>query len=301
MHLPVFVGEPVGVAPPPVRESVSPEPAPSGGGEGYAASVRISPNGSLCLDGFTSPMAGIADDSLGISPSRGFLYSAIVPGAAQWQMEQWRWAGYVALEAAAWIGFWDNRRSGSDLRRRYRDLAWFVARSNVYEGQRTDGDFEYYETLSRFRASGAFDSDPFRVGIQPEPDSSTFNGSIWALAREIFFPAMGPTPEPGSPEFMRALEFYRARGYRPEMAWDWGNRLEDMEDFTNLITRSDDRLRRSTTMIGLVIANHLFSAVDGFISARLRQEGAVAGSVRLRAVPDLIDGGWRLEARLSPP
>lgn len=251
----------------------------------------------LCSTGLTVPTDSMAR-SLG--PGRAFLYSVVVPGSGQWLLGQGRWPPYTALELWVWVQFLDARREGTQLRNRYRDLAWLVAR-RVSVGSRRDGDFEYYEALSSFRASGALDADPVRPGIQPEPDERTYNGSAWALAKAIFFPAgEGPPPE-DSPEYQRALAHYRQRAYSSEFAWDWGENGLEQEAYMRLIRSSDEVLRRATIMIGVLLGNHLVSAVDALISARI-QARLPLPPVGVEALydPRSAHGGWLLVFRVRP-
>jgi hypothetical protein len=258
-------------------------------------------DGRLCrvvsLDSAPSSVEqAIAEVSL--SPGRALAYSAIVPGATQRILGQERWIAYIALEAWGWVQFFDRRNRGKDLQERYRDLAWDVAR-RISQGPRVDGDFEYYEALTKFEASGAFDRDPQRTGIQPETDTTTFNGSIWKLARDIFFPAEGNgIPAEDTPEYARAIGYYRERSYAARFAWNWGGNTLQQATFVDLIADSDENLRRSTTMIGLLIANHLISAVDGVISTRLRAMGRESEELEIVVTPLEPAGAWAIQVRI---
>ncbi|MCH7563455.1 MAG: hypothetical protein IH968_06475 [Gemmatimonadetes bacterium] len=199
--------------------------------------------------------------------AKAFLYSLVIPGAGQQSLGQKRAVAYIALEAFAWIEFTRARSAGGNLRNQYRTLGWEVART--FGGPRVDGDFAYYEALTNFVRSGAFDVDPNMPGLQPESDPSTFNGDIWALATDIFF-APGTTPGPGDPRFERALDFYRERGYGEQFLWDWTGDGAAQARYKDLIQDSDSRFHRSSVMAGVLLANHLVSAIDGFLSARVR-------------------------------
>lgn len=214
--------------------------------------------------------------------AKAFFYSLLLPGAGQKSLGQKRALAYIALEAFAWVDFARARRDGGNLRDRYRTLGWDVART--FDGPRVDGDFAYYEALTKFARSGAFDADSDTPGLQPESDPSTFNGNLWSLATDIFF-APGTTPAPGDPRFERALDFYRERGYGEQFLWDWTGNEADRGRFKDLIRGSDSRLHRSSVMAGVLLANHLVSAIDGFLSARVRE--ATNGTLRThaRAVP----------------
>jgi hypothetical protein len=232
----------------------------------------VSSEGRLCAQlRVTDGMApGIqAVEAKTPEPGKAFLLSAMLPGAGQWRLGRERWTAYAALEVWAWSQFLQRRQEGRDLQRRYRDLAWLVAR-RVSVGTRTDASWEYYEALSRFHSSGAFDLDPQNTGVQPEQNPETFNGSIWVLARALFLPGDPDAPvDEDSEAYQKALRYYMSRAYRPDLAWNWGGNLLHREEYADLIRASDENLRRSTTMIGVILANHLLSAVDALVSGRL--------------------------------
>ena len=215
----------------------------------------------------TSPAWGGVQERAELSPGRAFASSLVLPGWGQLQQGKRRWLVYAGLEAVAAVLYVDRRGDGRDLRSRYRTVAWDVARSGLSSGPRMDGDFVYYENLSKWARSGAFDADPGAPDLQPETDPTTFNGSIWALATEIF--DLDPGDPAASPGYANALDYYRRRGYGPEFLWDWTGVPGSQEAFRDLIEESDSRFRAARQAVGILIANHLFSALDGFVTARL--------------------------------
>jgi hypothetical protein len=233
----------------------------------------------------------------GPGPETSFLLSAAIPGAGQYARGQKRWIAYVAAEIAGWYLVLDRRHDGDRLRDRYREIAWSAAREGVSGTPRVDGDFHYYETLMKWAQSGTFDLDPGLEGIQPESDPTTFNGAMWALATDIYFPADGPVPEPGDPIYEEAMAYYVRRAYSDRFLWSWTEGSEEWTRYGETISESDARFREATLFTGLVVANHLLSAVDAFVSAKLGEatDGAVETSVH--AVPAYWHG--RLETRLD--
>jgi len=197
----------------------------------------------------------------------------------------------VAGEVWAWVQYFESRTEGHRLQAAYRDLAWLVAR-RVSTGPRVDGSFEYYEAMTQFTASGAFDRDPTQPGVQPEEDPETHNGSVWALAGEIFFSDDSDLPpEVDSDQYNQALRYYLSRAITPNLAWNWSDNQLQQSEFADLIRSSDENLRRGTTMIGLILANHLLSAVDALVTGRLLQAEAPEPRVEL----DLVTGPLRRE------
>lgn len=211
-----------------------------------------------------------------------FLASAVAPGAGQYRLGAGRWVAYAAVEAWAWINWLDTRSEANDLERAYRDLAWSVAR-RISVGNRRDREFEYYETMSHFPESGSFDADPGLEGIQPDEDPSTFNGSVWELARAIYFPASDDSIPPSEAERAAALDYYQRNAIEPAFAWSWGLNELEHEHFQSLIRQSDAAARAGTALLGVILVNHVVSAVDALLTARLRDPDGKPGGVRLRS------------------
>jgi len=202
-----------------------------------------------------------------IGEGEAFLSSLVLPGLAQYRLGSRRWIAYAVAEGMFAVAYGVRRREAVDARGAYRDLAWDAARKDVAGGgARRDGGFEYYEAMAHWDASGAWDADPRRGGVQPETDPATRNGSIWALAAALH-DVSGDAPEQ-SPGFERALDYYRRHAYGPAFLWDWRGTGERTR-FAGLIRRSDSLFGQARRALWIVLANHLASALDGFASARL--------------------------------
>jgi hypothetical protein len=207
-------------------------------------------------DTATGPNAGVA-----------FLASAILPGAGQFYARADRWAPFLAVEAWGWVKYFQQREHGREWEERYRDIAWSVARRIGTESRR-DTVFTYYEAVGQFRESGLFDADPATPSLDPEPDTTTFNGSTWQRARSLFFRGAG-SPAVGSVEYQRALNYYRNNAIPPGFIWSWRNSDLEHEEFKEAISRSDEAFRGATRMLGVILANHVVSAVDALVLARV--------------------------------
>lgn len=216
-------------------------------------STWFSPDpGNPELPGWSSPSASAT------------LRSLLLPGWGQWALGQRRGAAYAAAEATFLVLWADRRARAGDLRDGYRDLAWTTARGG--SGARRDGPWSYYETLTKWVRSGAFDRDPSTPGIQPEEDPTTFNGSVWSLARALHLG--GGAAGPGDPRHAAAVAWYGERAYGEDFLWDWTGKEPALAEFRDLIDGSDRRFRQATTALGAVLANHLLSAADAFLSSR---------------------------------
>jgi hypothetical protein len=178
---------------------------------------------------------------------------------------------YLAVEVFAWAGYaWystDSRR----LRDGYRNLSARVARS-PFTPVRPNGDFTYYERMSHYPEAGRYDVVA-GGGIDPEPDSTTWNGAVWALARRTYWSDPGVTPDSDSDEWQRSIAFYQARAYDQLYRWSWTGAPDEYVQFRTLIDRSNDSNRRSIQALGIVIANHVLSTEDAYIVVRLRGQG----------------------------
>jgi hypothetical protein len=256
------------------------------------AAFLLFPPGGAELGSFEPERTASPQGAPGLDLTPTFQ-SLLLPGLGQHTLGQKRKWLYAGLEAVGWVVYLDRRSAGSDYRDRYRDWAWNEGR--IQSGPRIDGDFEYYETLSKWTRSGAYDADAGRDGIQPESDPATYNGSIWALAERIYLPGGGPVPET-DPAYQDALGYYQARAYDMAFLWDWSPTPGGKEEMTRLIEASDDRFRQATTTLGLVIANHVISAADAYLASRGR-----ALPVKLSMVPLAQRDGATWSAVLTIP
>ena len=209
--------------------------------------------------------------------------SAILPGSGQAILGANRALPYLAVEAFAWTSY--VRNTGHYRRRRdgYRDLAAQVARA-AYSTVRPNGDFEYYERMTHYPEAGRYDLVA-GGGIEPETDSTTFNGAVWLLARRTYWADPANPPDTTSGEWMRAVAFYRTRAYDQLYRWSWTHAPLEYSAFIGLIRESNDANRRALQDLGVIIANHVLSTVDAYITVRLRRERGEQGFVFEGSIP----------------
>ena len=208
-------------------------------------------------------------DSTAGATAWAVLASAVVPGTGQALLKQDRVVAYLAVEAYAWARYAADAREGRQARASYRNLASEVAR-RPFSTTRPVGDFDYYERMEKFVASGAFDAIP-GGDLDPEPDTTTANGATWLLARQTFWTNPSDPPPKSSAEYGFAESFYRERAVGPDYQWSWSNARLEYAEFRRTIRRSNNAYRNSLEDLGLVIANHALSTVDAFITVRLRR------------------------------
>jgi hypothetical protein len=206
------------------------------------------------------------------------LASLLVPGSGQLAAGQER--GIVYLAAEAWLAARAISVGARGRRERdgYRELAFRVARQQ-FAANRVDGPFQYYESMERYVESGRYDLDP-GAGFLPESDTTTFNGSVWLLARRTFLADPDDPPDPGTPQYAVALAFYQAHAVTPEFRWSWRDARLEQDVFRESIRASDEAFRSATNYLGALVINHLVSAVDALLVSR-RAAGAAGALPRL--------------------
>lgn len=220
------------------------------------------------------------------------LASLIVPGSGQLMAGQDRGAVYLAAEVYLLSRYLQLDHQATEEARRYQDLAFDVAR-RAFQPTGRDTIFEYYEQMERFVESGVYDSDPGSA-LVPEKDTETYNGSVWLLARRTFWADPNVEPPPTSPQYWNALQFYQARAVTENYQWSWREHSLEHQVFRDYVRRSDHAFRRAQSQIGLLLANHLVSAIDALISARMT---AAAG--RNAEMQTSVGIGGRTQVRFS--
>lgn len=207
------------------------------------------------------------------------LASAAAPGTGQAILSQKRWLPYLAFEVWAWIQYIDTRRDGGRRRRDYQAIARDVARS-PFPGPYPVGDFEYYEHMLKNIESGDFDVVPGGP-IDPESDTTTYNGRRWLDARRLFWEDPNSAPPSDSELYLRALEFYEGNAIPTQYRWSWRSAQFEYDVFRRAIVRSNVAYKRSVAYLGVIIANHALSAVDAFVTLRLRTRPGIPGQLEL--------------------
>ena len=193
--------------------------------------------------------------------------SLVVPGSGQLLARRDRGLVYMAAEVFLLSHYLQLRHDGRHGSERYRQLAFTVAQRG-FATTRRDTVFEYYETLERFNASGVYDRNPGGT-FTPEDDPNTFNGQVWLLAQRTFFPDPAHPPAPGTQPYYDAIGFYTRHAIGPNYQWSWEGAPLELEEYRATIRSSDNAFRNAQNQLGLLLANHLVSAIDALISSRL--------------------------------
>ena len=207
--------------------------------------------------------------------------SAVVPGAGQALLRQPHGIVYAALEAYMWLSAREARRFSNAQAAEYRDIARTIARRDA-PGAKPDGDWDYYERLeklcgstlqfnTRCLSSGVYDRVP-GGDVDPELDINTYNGQIWAQARRTYGPG-GAEPAPGSAAYRLAIAEYAERAEKPEFYWSWVNQQQQQDVYRQAIQTSNDKWHEYLRDKNVIIANHVLSMVDAFVTVRVRRYG----------------------------
>lgn len=242
---------------------------------------------------FARPISSALSGRRRGSPWWAPLASALAPGAGQAVLGQDRWLAYASAEAVALLRYAADRDEGQTERRNYRRLANQVARALYTTGTPPPGNFDYYETMEKWVASGVYDADPGGGSIVPEGDTLTFNGWVWQLARETYWTSPDSVPSPDSDAYRQALGFYERRAIRPEFRWSWRDAQLEQNLYRRAIARSNSAFRRSTEDLAAVLANHVLSTVDAYVTVRLRRRPGIGGDRHELSVTVPFDVGRR--------
>jgi len=258
----------------------------------------------------------LSEDSRSSStnPTLQVVLGFLVPGLPQYLDGQWRSYGYFAVEGASIASLIVLNSQGNSRRERYFKLARLVRSNYVYPGLRNNpeeitvpslpGFNEYYEDLTKWPSSGDFDDDPSLEGVQPESDPRTFNGHKWEIAKiNNFSGTNGGLAVPENPqEEINALEAYKQIIYPSEYNWDWTGLEQEKQRYHELFDKSEDALRRRSTFVTILLANHLVSGLDVLIQNRINRSRYLRNArLRLHLKMDPVQGpaGRGFQPRVS--
>jgi hypothetical protein len=204
------------------------------------------------------------------------LASAAVPGTGQALLGQHRFIAYLAVEGFAFLGYLDQHAEQLRERDRFQSLASDVARS-LFPGDRPVGQWAYYELMEHYIESGVFNLVPGGT-FTPEVDITSYNGAAWLLARQTYWSNPNVQPDPASSEYRKALAFYVARAVQPQFRWSWRNAQLEQDVYVQTIERANQASRDARLQLGLLIANHLLSMVDAYVTLRVHGGLGAGGS-----------------------
>ncbi len=236
------------------------------------------------------------------------LFSALLPGSGQLYQGQNRGYLYIATEVASIAGWVVFRNRGRDGKEEYIEFAWINSRENV-SSRNIRGDDDYYEHIARYVMSGEFDtdrnydlSDPF--SIDPWTEDGTWNGEQWRIATINHFEpdSTGAYTIGTRADSLAALQFYAGKAVQEDFYWDWtkDNTVPNFRALQNqyldLRDESNQAFQNATLSLVVLMANHVASVVDAFISARIELPGGDGDDrtrldMKFKGGPKMFPGG----------
>ena len=208
------------------------------------------------------------------------LASALVPGLGQARLHKDRFVAFMAAEAFLILQYSKATSDARENATNFREIAREVARRRFPGTHPDTAAWKYYETMEKYLESGAY-SLPGNGSTIPETDASTYNGAQWVQARQLFGVPLDDPDARLHPNYARALARYEANAVQPAYGWSWRNAQLEQDLYKRTIASSNAAYRRATGDLIALIANHVISAVDAFVTVRLVQ--ARNGDMRMSA------------------
>jgi hypothetical protein len=122
--------------------------------------------------------------------------------------------------------------------------------------------------MEHYIESGVFNLTP-GGSFTPEVDITTYNGAAWLLARQTYWVNPNVQPDVSSSEYRQALAFYTARAIQPQFRYSWRNAQLEQDVYVQEIAVRNQAARDARTQLGILLANHLLSMVDAYVTLRV--------------------------------
>ncbi|MCZ6636170.1 MAG: DUF5683 domain-containing protein [bacterium] len=192
----------------------------------------------------TRPTSALFFQNTGVSsksPKTAFFLSLMVPGLGElYSGARWRAAGFFATETLTWLAYFNWRSKGSDLRtefRQYADQHWDESR---------------YRSWQSYNQSQPEGSRYFETETLPSKseDIQQYYELVGKYAQFVFGwddVTVGFTTDNMSVQSVRRVDYETQRN------------------------ESNKRLKRASTIIGVVMLNHIVSAIHASAYARSLQ------------------------------
>ncbi|MEO7998385.1 MAG: hypothetical protein ABI852_13125 [Gemmatimonadaceae bacterium] len=238
------------------------------------------------------------------SPWYAPFASLTVPGSGQALLKQQRSVAYLAAEVFLVLRAVRADHDKSAARAEYQRLAAEVARAG-FGSDHPVGDWDYYEILEKFPASGAYNMAAAGK-FTPESDTLTWNGRVWLRARQLFWDSPDNPPTESSPEYQRALDRYQKDALQGGFQFSWREQNGVRNEYILSVADANRSTQKVVSTLGFLAANHLASFVDAYITVRLRRfggAGLVGASIKteLRPTGSYGDNAYGAAMTLSVP
>ena len=212
------------------------------------------------------------------SPGRALLYSALLPGFGEWYAgARKRAVLFVGLEAAAWGLYFSWSGKGRDIEEDFRGVAdeqWDVLRYMDWRGS----------TISRNSSiTHALPCSTFVVGGEgisqcPEVERQQYYELIGKY--DQFVSGWEDVRDRGG-NLVQPTEIDSAENFVSEQRFAYEDQRNDSNRF----------LKRATNVAGLILVNHVISAIDASRAARLAARGADQATLQRRTRLAFVQGG----------
>ena len=220
----------------------------------------------------------------GITPRRAFLYSVLVPGVGEWKAGARKRALVVFGVEALTLGLWSSwTGKGNDAEDEFRAVAdknWDPLDYIVWRGSRNARNSSITHAL------------PCSSYVDTYLETGKFTGC----------------------DDTEIQQYYELLGKYDQFVAGWGDlvrvdtenpveptAVDSVENFHSALRLSyeDQRnesnryLKRASTITGLILINHVFSAIDAARVARARSEGVDEAALRRRTRVEMVMQPWQ--------
>ena len=220
----------------------------------------------------------------GITPRRAFLYSVLVPGLGEWMAGARKRAlvffGVEALTLGLWSSWTGKGNDAEDEFRAVADENWDPLDYIVWRGSRNARNSSITHAL------------PCSSYVDTYLETGKFTGC----------------------DDTEIQQYYELLGKYDQFVAGWGDlvrvdtenpveptAVDSVENFHSALRLSyeDQRnesnryLKRASTITGLILINHVFSAIDAARVARARSEGVDEAALRRRTRVEMVMQPWQ--------
>ena len=186
-----------------------------------------------------------------LSPGRAFLYSAAVPGAGQLYVGATRGYAYLAGEVIMGVAFIISRSDAQDIEQEYIK----VVRAGVaFDG---DGSFD------------AWNQEDFEHATDYDNWLNTYTDNN------------GEPLERVGPFYWKDREDFRTQDPRDSAQGDIPDSQDRLES-KQLRTDSNNAYKRTRAILGVMLFNHLVSAIDARVAVRRHNSALSETGLRMR-------------------
>ena len=214
-----------------------------------------------------------AIENKGKSPVLAALFSAIVPGAGEfYSKEWWRGALFLGIEAGLWSGYFIYENKGDDMdadMRAFGDDHWLERKywAKVYTDAVNVGIWQG-DPLILEEVPNA----PALCANDKQISEADYNRYIKYFQQLQYNPELGYTHQLPDSKTQQYYEMIYKYQHQFGVGWDDCSTAEHLSPnvitYRDMRNTSNDYYQDATTMVNLVLLNHLLSAFDAAFAAK---------------------------------